>query len=550
MKCDHQLDNLWDSCRTEREMWCIRCLLVMMRGLKRWLRLCLQATGVLLLVGLLLIQKGRIQRIHSKDNQYEPQLPEEQYSSTVPSSSLSSSDDLRKPTTFSDVLKPPLNYNITVHTHRLLNTFARDLSMQRWKMLLWKVPWPNLKVANRTKLLASQPDFFSHLDNHHHAISVHYLKVLKVDLASVLQRPFYDYTSNDCSKTETNSKGSKGVIQSLYNATCFSKMTGGLFSRLQDSKAGSLKMGMPDRYKPTTGEIVLAYAILARNVVVDINGDVTTNHITIVPTRCRHTYVYENLRNKDPEDLPLYDEVFTMQLFFGEQFYHATLESLPRIVPYLDFLRNNPHIMIHTGYKHPFLTRLGIDPSRIITGNIRAKFVIIPNGSRCGMSHPFTTQLLSDALQPLNQSTQDTIVLIKRSRAKTRYFKHHDAILQMLWEESRPYNMRVQVFNDKPLPSLRRTIDMFSRAIVVVSPHGAGASNMLFSQPGTVLLEGLHPGPEIYPNLCFISFAQALGLRYHGIFKSGGVTEYTAEDIRGPIRFFLRHLGEISHKSP
>ena len=57
------------------------------------------------------------------------------------------------------------------------------------------------------------------------------------------------------------------------------------------------------------------------------------------------------------------------------------------------------------------------------------------------------------------------------------------------------YNLNLEVFSDKNLPSLNEAIRMFNRAIIVVAPHGAGNSNLVFSEPGTVLVEGLCQKP-------------------------------------------------------
>lgn len=47
------------------------------------------------------------------------------------------------------------------------------------------------------------------------------------------------------------------------------------------------------------------------------------------------------------------------------------------------------------------------------------------------------------------------------------------------------------MFSDNPVPPLHDALRMFSRAWMVIGPHGAGLSNMFFTEPGTVVLEGL-----------------------------------------------------------
>ena len=80
----------------------------------------------------------------------------------------------------------------------------------------------------------------------------------------------------------------------------------------------------------------------------------------------------------------------TIAQFWGEGFFHATSEDLPRLSPWLDFLRTNPQVKIHVHTNHEFqhnmLHSLGLDPSRMITGTRRVKVLYMPAGSSCGRS--------------------------------------------------------------------------------------------------------------------------------------------------------------------
>jgi len=50
------------------------------------------------------------------------------------------------------------------------------------------------------------------------------------------------------------------------------------------------------------------------------------------------------------------------------------------------------------------------------------------------------------------------------------------------------YNLLYTLFVDNPVPPLNETMTMFHSAVVIVGPHGAGLSNMLFSKPGTYVV--------------------------------------------------------------
>lgn len=114
----------------------------------------------------------------------------------------------------------------------------------------------------------------------------------------------------------------------------------------------------------------------------------------------------------------------------------------------------------------------------------------------------------------VEDSFRNAIILIRRSA--TRYFKHH-SILSMLKQHGQTHGQEVIEFRDDPSPDLWDTVHVFNRALLAVAPHGGGQSNMLFSAPETVLIEGLCYDRTNRVNLCFRNMAAALGLRYYGL---------------------------------
>ena len=62
----------------------------------------------------------------------------------------------------------------------------------------------------------------------------------------------------------------------------------------------------------------------------------------------------------------------------------------------------------------------------------------------------------------------------------------------------------------RPKPSSQA----FSRAAVVIAPHGAGLANTVVCAPGTLIVE-FFPAHEA--NICFMAMAAKLGLRYRSI---------------------------------
>ena len=85
---------------------------------------------------------------------------------------------------------------------------------------------------------------------------------------------------------------------------------------------------------------------------------------------------------------------------------------------------------------------------------------------------------------------------------------------------AKEYNLSYEVFKDNPPPSFVDMMRMFNAAVMVVAPHGAGLANLVFSEPGTFVVEGVCNRP--HTNLFFQRTAQVLGHRWHGIPSSGG----------------------------
>ena len=82
---------------------------------------------------------------------------------------------------------------------------------------------------------------------------------------------------------------------------------------------------------------------------------------------------------------------------------------------------------------------------------------------------------------------------------------------------------------------------MFHEAVLVVAPHGAGESNILFSQPGTYVIEGVCNRPHV--NLCYQRTAYILGHHYHAVVSKGGCKghiDISTEEIRKVVKVHVK----------
>ena len=241
---------------------------------------------------------------------------------------------------------------------------------------------------------------------------------------------------------------------------------------------------------------------------------------------------------------------------------------------------------------------LDIDSTRIIRGKVRAQVIYLPGGTPCTNPSLFNIRLLSlwlrhsirtvpEPSQPIPEFTgpvkssrgpvtgskgviagfrgtishtsrlkpgstrivpdfrntiapRNSVVLIKRQKGRRRrWFDHHEEIKKQLVTITtcnNAHSFTLEEFTD-PVPPLGEVGRMFNRAAVIVAPHGAGLSNMLFSEPGTVVVEGMCR--VAFTALSFRNLAYLLGHRYYGVFTRRSCVDVTTDDLLEPVMFYL-----------
>ena len=101
----------------------------------------------------------------------------------------------------------------------------------------------------------------------------------------------------------------------------------------------------------------------------------------------------------------------------------------------------------------------------------------------------------------------------------TFYVSSYCHCCQVVESVAREFGLLFSVYRDSPPPSTRYTLELFHSAVLVVGPHGAGLSNIVFSQPDTIVVEITCPAPSTA--LCFQALAYVLGQRWHGLASRG-----------------------------
>jgi hypothetical protein len=140
--------------------------------------------------------------------------------------------------------------------------------------------------------------------------------------------------------------------------------------------------------------------------------------------------------------------------------------------------------LFHTSYEQEFLAHLGFQPDQIFdTRQYDVRFDRCLLGSSGHWFYPNASDVraIRDELVPLIQpsATRDRLYI---SRSGRRRVLNEDELTAMLAR----YNFTV--IDDTPR-TLSEQLSIYNRASVLIGPHGASFSNLIWSQPGTQLIE-------------------------------------------------------------
>ena len=236
------------------------------------------------------------------------------------------------------------------------------------------------------------------------------------------------------------------------------------------------------------------------------------------------------------------DTAVVIAQFWGESYYHAMTEDLPRLAFVFNVLES----------EYPNATILSY-PQSLITPRSRgylwnnllglphgqkwepygddvtyhARTLVIPTATRCGHGQPGALRLLRDrifanaphvlrdtidrfhARHPGVLEGERTIIAVQW-RAYRRLLNHDDLVAALASEFSNACTA-IEFFGNE---TMEETIVLHHNAGIIVGPHGAGLSNILFARSDTAVIE-IHPviadGTGL--NFCHQRTAKALGLK-------------------------------------
>ncbi|WP_146897903.1 glycosyltransferase family 61 protein [Adhaeribacter aerolatus] len=105
-------------------------------------------------------------------------------------------------------------------------------------------------------------------------------------------------------------------------------------------------------------------------------------------------------------------------------------------------------------------------------------------------------------------------IYVSRSKASKRRILSEEAIIKIL----KNYNFNIIYAEDL---SYREQVQLFYNAEIIVGVHGAGLTNILFSQQATII--ELHPADLVRSH--YFMICKALGFKYHYLLGSTGNTK-------------------------
>ena len=248
-------------------------------------------------------------------------------------------------------------------------------------------------------------------------------------------------------------------------------------------------------------------------------------------------YYQQNRRTRIPEivneNINYVDSLCTCGLaFYPNEFGHYPCESIPKIIRLMEnktISSQNVPILV-SEKMHKFLTQI----ERYANRNY---IVHIPNNKTTFFAKElyFTNYFISKsdfllAQKIFNESVQKksnkrTILIIDRSDAKKRRVLNNTELVSSIKSTFSEDNIEVVSFVARN-HNLKETMEMFYNADVVLSPHGAGLSNILFCRPEIQIIEYI--SKEI-GSAFFEYYANLLNLKWTGIYvlKGNWCADYT-----------------------
>jgi len=199
----------------------------------------------------------------------------------------------------------------------------------------------------------------------------------------------------------------------------------------------------------------------------------------------------------------------------GETFYHFLAEAVGKMALLAEAgqdVQSFDHILVND-LRRPFagevLTACGIDVRRCRETRQTCRYfcenLTAPTlPGEMGSPHAGLIQFYRRLFPPAQESPLKKKIWVRRAGSRLRRIVNEGSLETIL-----------KSFGVQPVQlesmSVRKQANLFREANLVISPHGAGLTNLLFASPGGTLVELF---PETYVNQCYRVLAAAADWKY------------------------------------
>lgn len=202
-------------------------------------------------------------------------------------------------------------------------------------------------------------------------------------------------------------------------------------------------------------------------------------------------------------------------------FYHWMVESLVRLWVYKEDLSKYTLLLPEESKKYPFIIEsLRFFDIKKILYYQRNHLLLVKNISfadnppQTGFFNPkLLKELRNHYLQKvkkINNKGYPKRIFISRQKSKTRKIQNWNELLPTLEK----FNIVPLFLEDLPL---EEQVIICQNAELVIGPHGAGLSNIMFQSENSTVIEILSDQVDRY--MIFWSLSQAIGLKYYCLFS-------------------------------
>jgi len=196
------------------------------------------------------------------------------------------------------------------------------------------------------------------------------------------------------------------------------------------------------------------------------------------------------------------ESIIDIRFKWNNNYYHFLTEGLPSLLETLKVI-SLPITCIQSKFLKDVLEWFDIRNKLYIDGQI--KDVYSMRLIECGNPSPQKISLLREKISEKLKFEKLYGILIKRSESY-RSILNHDELLEFLQKK---YSLEWKVFDKLPF---KETTELFSKVSVIVAPHGAGLTNMLFSPSNITIIEIMDKND---PNVCYWHLSEMLGNKHY-----------------------------------